>query len=306
MTVHESGATPETGKRVSRPNPPKEWISVEVSELRIIDDNLWERVQTLKSRYTSHRGNRRQTKKRLLSGLVKCGLCGGGMTIERRNRYYCSARREKGTCDSDRGIAAQELEDRVLGGLRDILVGNEEMLTAFVEEFHAELARLRKHRRGQQHSLQKELQRVNRGIKRCLDFIIGGTGDPTSVGPELTALERRKSEIEAELRPALPEDDVVLHPNLPELYRRKVGELGKLLEDETARPRAMEIIRSLIERIEVHPGQERGNCQVILVGGLAQILAFAQQKNTAASGAGDGGTFLMVAGVGFEPTTFRL
>jgi hypothetical protein len=34
---------------------------------------------------------------------------------------------------------------------------------------------------------------------------------------------------------------------------------------------------------------------VIVVGGLAQILAFAQQKTTADS-LGDGGTFLMVAG----------
>jgi hypothetical protein len=38
---------------------------------------------------------------------------------------------------------------------------------------------------------------------------------------------------------------------------------------------------------------------------LAQILAFAHQKTTAASWGG-GGTSLMVAGVGFEPTTFRL
>jgi hypothetical protein len=53
--------------------------------------------------------------------------------------------------------------------------------------------------------------------------------------------------------------------------------------------------RSLIDRIEVRPGHERGHCEVIIVGALAQILAFEQQKTTAAS-VGDGGTFLMVAG----------
>jgi hypothetical protein len=53
-------------------------------------------------------------------------------------------------------------------------------------------------------------------------------------------------------------------------------------------------LRSL-DRIEVRPGQERGHCEVIIVGALAQILAFAQQKTTAAF-SGDGGTFLMVAG----------
>ena len=65
----------------------------------------------------------------------------------------------------------------------------------------------------------------------------------------------------------------------------------------------------MIEHIEVHAGAERGKPDVILVGALAQILAFTQhnkQTKTAASGAGDGGRVLMVAGAGFEPATFRL
>ena len=58
---------------------------------------------------TSRWGNKRQSRKRLFSGLLKCGCCGGGMTISRGDRYYCSARREKGTCKADRGIGAAEL-----------------------------------------------------------------------------------------------------------------------------------------------------------------------------------------------------
>src|SRR5215510_2737226 len=116
---------PETGKRIARPNPEHQWVTREVPALRIIEDDLWERVQAIKQRYSSRWGNKRQSKKRLLSGLLKCGRCGGGMTISRGNRYYCSARREKSTCDTNRGIAAHELEDRVLNGLADILIGNE-------------------------------------------------------------------------------------------------------------------------------------------------------------------------------------
>ena len=69
---------------------------------------------------------------------------------------------------------------------------------------------------------------------------------------------------------------------------------------------AMELIRSMIERIEVHAGKEHGEPDVVLVGALAQILAFTQQKTTAAPGSGGGGRVLMVAGAGFEPATFRL
>ena len=36
---------PDTGKRVSRPNPPSEWVTTAVPELRIVDDELWNQVK---------------------------------------------------------------------------------------------------------------------------------------------------------------------------------------------------------------------------------------------------------------------
>jgi site-specific DNA recombinase len=37
---------PDTGKRVSRPNPKTEWIVLDVPELRIIDQDVWDAVKT--------------------------------------------------------------------------------------------------------------------------------------------------------------------------------------------------------------------------------------------------------------------
>jgi site-specific DNA recombinase len=295
---------PDTGKRIARLNPQHEWVTKEVPPLRIIEEDLWDRVHALKQRYSSRWGNKRQNKKRLLSGLLKCGRCGGGMTISRGDRYYCSARREKSTCNADRGIGARELEERVLNGLKDILLGNEVLLDEFAAEFKRELVRLRKEGLGASQRLLKELQQVERGIKRCLDFITGGDGDPGSVRDQLRHLEARKREINADVKGQQADMNIAIHPNLPELYRRKVTGLQEVVRDEATRPQAVEIIRSLLDRIEVYPGKARGHCEVMIVGALAQILAFAQQKTTAASGGG--GTSLMVAGVGFEPTTFRL
>jgi site-specific DNA recombinase len=150
----------------------------------------------------------------------------------------------------------------------------------------------------------KELQQVERGIKRCLEFITGGDGDPGSVRDKLRKLEDRKGELASALAASKHADPVELHPNLPDLYRRKVTVLRRILDVENTRAQAIDIIRSLIDHIEINPGKEPGQCEVVVVGGLAQILAFAQQKTTAAS-QGDGGTFLMVAGRGFEPLTFR-
>jgi site-specific DNA recombinase len=296
---------PETGKRRSRLNPEHEWIITDVPALRIIDDETWNRVQMIKSRYTSQSGNKRQTRKRLLTGLVKCGCCSGSMTIINRERYSCSAKRERGTCDSPVSIKAIELEDRVLTGLKDILLGNEELIDAFVTEFKAELARLRKQRGANQRQVQKDLNKVNTAIKRCLSFITEGDGDPGLVRGELRTLEARKRDLERTLHAVHDDQTVELHPNIADLYRKKVNELQALLADETAGPQAMDIIRSIIDHIEVHAGTERGKPDVVLVGALAQILAFAQQNKTAASNGSDG-RVLMVAGAGFEPATFRL
>lgn len=69
---------PDTGKRVSRPNPPSQWVTTSVPELRIVDDELWSEVkarQAAMRRVTSEgdpsRFNRGRRPKFLFSGLTK-------------------------------------------------------------------------------------------------------------------------------------------------------------------------------------------------------------------------------------------
>jgi len=72
------------------------------------------------------------------------------------------------------------------------------------------------------------------------------------------------------------------HPNIGQLYRRRVEHLIKLIADENTQEEAADIIRSLIDRIEITPSEKRGHPGVELVGGLAAILELAvseQQKN---------------------------
>jgi hypothetical protein len=95
-----------------------------------------------------------------------------------------------------------------------------------------------------------------------------GDGDPGLVRDELRALEARKRDLKRTLAANYEERAVELHLNIADLYRKKVKELQSLLTDETDRPQAIEIIRSMVERIEVHKGKERGKPDVILVGAL--------------------------------------
>ena len=290
---------PDSGKRQSRVNPEHLWVSKDVPALQIIDNQTWEAAQRLRSRYSSQAGNKRQTKKRLLSGLVRCAGCGGAMTIINRERYSCSARRERGTCSCPVSISAAELEDRILTALKSILFGREDLIAEFAASFREEVQRLRRSRHQNVDTQRKELDKVNRSIERALAFILEGDGDPGSVRAKLKELEARKRDLERQLTQAGPIPTLEIHPNLGELYRRKVEELGALLTDEASRPQAMEIIRSLVERIDIAPSATRGKAEVTLYGALASILDFAMGATNAKATA-DGGLcrVLLVAGAG--------
>jgi site-specific DNA recombinase len=86
---------PDTGKRVSRPNPPSDWVTTAVPELRIVDDELWNQVKArqLEMRRVASRGdpkrfNQARRPKYLFSGLTKCAECGGGYVMYWRNRHF--------------------------------------------------------------------------------------------------------------------------------------------------------------------------------------------------------------------------
>ena len=50
----------------------------------------------------------------------------------------------------------------------------------------------------------------------------------------------------------------MLHPNLPQLYRKKVEELERLLADPELAQEAMAAIQALISRIALTPREEGG------------------------------------------------
>ena len=129
---------------------------------------------------------------------------------------------------------------------------------------------------------------------------------PRALVAEMRSLEARKADVVARL--AAPEEPKpLIHPNLAEVYRRKVAALNEALEDDATRDEAMDLIRSLIERITLTP--EEAGLRIDLKGELAGILALCdagKKKPGADSGAGPMEKIKMVAGRGFEPLTFRL
>ena len=297
---------PNTGKRQARMNPKSEWVVEEVPHLRIIDDDLWKRIKQrqdkTRSRIIKGPGNIRSEKARrpryLLSGLIKCGACGGGFSMNGANRYACSTARNKDTCSNRLSIRRDEIEARVLDGLRKELM-HPDLVKAFIDEFHREVNRLAADRDFDRDRLVCDLEKTNRDLKRIVQAIKDGIPALT-LKDELMGLEERKLELEQTVSKA-PAPIPRLHPRLADLYHRKVDNLHDALNQEDTRAEASEAVRALIDEIRLVP--EDGELKIELFGELAALVGIANKDPRPDD---RGLQVTLVAGVGFEPTTFRL
>jgi site-specific DNA recombinase len=115
-------------------------------------------------------------------------------------------------------------------------------------------------------------------------------------------LETRRHDLQQEARDTkVPER--YLHPNMAQTYRRKVADLADAISSDTGT--ALEAVRSLIESVSVKPEGE--TIGVELVGELDGILAIAAGHNAKGPAVSGGPcSAQLVAGLGFEPRTFRL
>ena len=304
---------PNTGKRISRLNDPDRLIVQDVPELRIVPQDLWEvvkqRQQNLK------RDTRPDVREKpfwlqrrprfLITGLAKCGECQSSYVKISANLFGCAAARNRGTCGNRINIRVETLEEIILAGLRTQLM-EPELFKVFCEEFHREVNRLRIDENAAAAMQRAELDHLERRIRRIVELITDEDAPVRALKNELVALEARQLVLQQELA-EIGAPAPLLHPNLAELYRQRVEHLREALHDDATRDEAFELLRSLIEEIRLVP--KDGQLQVELRGELAGILALAaadSRKPGSHSATGLAQQIKMVAGEGFEPSTFRL
>ncbi|WP_233488363.1 recombinase family protein [Shimia thalassica] len=305
---------PDTGRRVSRLNPEADWIIKDVPHLRIVNDTLWQevkdrqgeiaaepRVQAIKA--TKFWEKRRKV--HLLTGLAYCGQCGSRLSAVGKEYLACSAARKLGTCDQIKSVRRPILEDAVLN-----LLHNRFMQPKAVAEFVKAFSKEANARAGETETNRKRLQTERASTVRKLDGLYEAIADglrTPGLKTKLEELESKVATLDTALEAPAP-SRVRLHPNLSELYRQKVSTLSETLSDPEIRTRGLEVIRSLIERVSVtHEGE---GIKLELEGALSTMIELAQPaKHPPRAGvSGDcvSSSVKVVAGVGFEPTTFRL
>ncbi len=295
---------PQTGKRISRLNPPEAWITTEAPELRIIDEDVWANAQ---SRMLAIRESPAVTKSResefwlqrrprhLLTGLAVCGACGGSLAAVGRDYLACSVARRQGNCANKRSIRRGVLEGIIVEGLRDHLM-SPELVAEFTRAFTTEMNNLQRDRARNLSQHERELAEVDRSLNDLVDALAQGFKGDT-LRARMDTLEARRAELTRTIASA-PAPAPLLHPNLAELYRRKVAALTGALADPEHGAQALEIVRGLVDRVAVYP-RDKGY-EVELTGAIAQMVSLAAD-NADLVGEPFASSVKVVAGAGFEP-----
>jgi DNA invertase Pin-like site-specific DNA recombinase len=236
---------PETGRRQWVARPREEWIVNDQPELRIVDDATWSAVhaRTSGGRWGTGTKRRGGQPRSVLSGILRCPHCGGGMVAVSSARYGCAARQRHGETACQGYLIRRDVADlRLLAHVR------EELLTpAAAEAYEAAFKEaIAAHRQAADETALQSRQRELEGEIRRLVDAIATVGVSPALASRLTAaeaeLEQLRQTLQALRRPAAV-------PNLRELFARKLLDLSTALLNDVGRAR--EDLRQILGTVKV-------------------------------------------------------
>lgn len=264
---------PATGKRVTRMNPEHEWVIQDVPELAILDIHFWDAAKA-RQRDLDRLGPKlwqANRPKYLLSGLLKCGCCHGGFSKINSTHYGCSTYKNKGkaVCDNALTIRRDKLEGLVLNAIQNRLM-REELLDVFCAEYTKHINELTERHNAHRKQLQKSLENYQLERENLVKAIKSGM--PVElIQEDLEQVSNKIKGIEHALAHQ-SETKLYIHPSMAQRYSQAVQELRQQLTHKDTQGEASEIMRTMIERIELGPKENKRELQIDLFGNLAGIL----------------------------------
>ncbi len=249
--------------------------------LRIIDQDIWDRVQArlaaeaapIVSRTTTpaHAFWERRKPRYLLSGKVVCGLCHKLFSVRGRDYLGCRTA-SNGACRNTETVRRGPLEAAVLRALGHQLM-HPELVAAFTDAYAKACRSIAAETAAQAGSRQRQRTAIERKLSHLVDAVTEGQARP-SLLQRIDALESELARIPTEIA-AAHQNAPPLMPGIAEAYCRKIAELQVALTKGTD-PEALETARQLIDRIIITPPEtDGGPPRVELVGDLKSMLTAA-------------------------------
>ena len=240
---------PGSNKRRPRRRSASEMIREERPALRVIDADLWNRVQTrlgaTHQKYTHSkkcnlkgRTHRSNSSPYLFSGLLICGQCRAHMTIVTGSSaayYRCSGQRKKGACTNKLSIREDLIKKRILARLCEALM-TPEIIDYVQKRVRARLSEQVPLQRVELARHRQQLTRIECRIQRLIDFI--GDGDCSEyIATSLRDLEARAKTEKAAISQLRPAAGHLRDPHKVSQITQTVFDLEALLQQSIAESR---------------------------------------------------------------------
>ena len=245
---------PGSSKRTPVERPRSEWIITPRPELAVVDERLWQKAQARISRRKDNNPKLRCGGKPryLLSGILKCGVCGSNYVLDNNTHYSCTGS-HTAICDNKMRLARDLAEELILGPIhRDLLAPEvvdlmvKEMRRYYTQQMEA-LKEKATARPAELTALDERLGRLRARLK---------AGDPDMATDELQLAIDRAEGKRQELLSAQPAGRasakvLAMLPKAADAYRTQIKEGLTGQPREAARARAA--LKQLVGgQIELH------------------------------------------------------
>ena len=241
------------GKKSRRNRATSEWIRVEVPELRIISDELWDKVQAVNRQRGDSYAKRRLgglnrsefSRAYLFSGVLYCGICGAPYSVicgkAPNVRYGCPNYRFRKTCTNRVTILRTRLEQQLIAALSRNLLRPEledDIAHQFSEQLKAAVeneARLANEAVSNGPRLREQRSELQRQAANVVDAI-RQHGISPFLSTELATLESSLAEIDRQLvaKPA-PKLRAFSEEQIREFLRRASQQFCEVLTSDPER-----------------------------------------------------------------------
>lgn len=248
-----------TSKQI--PRPEAEHIRVEVPELRIVPEDLWQAVQRWRQQAAKLGprrlgGYHRARRPHLFTGILKCGVCGGAVMVvsvkKGKARFGCRAHRDANRCPNWHTILEQDLDEQLFAALGaqfadpevlgDTLAELERAVKKMAEAGHEACSR-RPH-------IERELAATNRRVQNLVEAVAQHRIS-AALSEELERAELRRDELKASLAAASTPAPTFTTDELREFLQRQMGRFAEILAEDRALAR--EELRKRIDKIILTP-----------------------------------------------------
>jgi len=213
--------TDRGGTKVKVDVPEAEWLVREAPELRIVPDDAWKaahaRMERTRKTYSGRRGSNGQLDGRpeggllsrhLLSGFLRCGVCGGNMFVMPRSGkrgkpqlyYVCTTHHKRGNtrCTNRHGVPYEELTTTLLGHFRKDFLHPATLGRLFMAEF-MESKRRPDVIAAQREELTTEVRQRDQELTRLTAAVTAGAGDVRAVVEAMKRAQRLRDDAAARL-----------------------------------------------------------------------------------------------------------